>query len=946
MLAKRLAYSFLLLLISFSLSAQQSERKDSLVRLLGCDMLQQLENDGQCYRQALGNARFEHNSTLLVCDTALWNVSTNVINAFGNVRIIQNNTVLSSDKLDYIVDENLAKFRGTLVQLKDKDGNTLRTRDLDYNTKDSIAVFRDGGALRDKDGQIIESDDGFYYSKLSTFTFSSDVNMYTDSIFVKTTELSYNTGTNVAVFGVGTNAWKDSNMLSAKGGVYERNLEKFTFTPKVHIQTENQEAWADTLIYSRLTNDVQMFGHVELLDTTRNVTAVAGYMQYIDSLSYIMMARDPAVIAVSVQGEKRDTAYIGADTLILRSIPKCDVDSAEISNSAARLKELNVDPVSEYRRKASEAAKASEEAARKQLEGEDPNAAAAADKGKSGLPVQARGRKNQPLLPAPWNDVPDYEPPLWSFGPQIKDTSAIRRKVRADSASISSAAAVLSSPADTSVSPGNMPLLQPGDSLAVSDSLSVADSVAMPPKDSTKISFIYGIHNVKVFRNDMQVACDSLAYTDLDSLVRLYKSPVVWNEIKRQYMADSITVIVKNQAIDRASLMSNAFIIVQEDSMSFDQIRGAEMMAYFDSTGTLRRFDSMGGASGVFFIEEDGVLATVNKFEAKMLTATLSGGNIQDLNYFDAAKSDAYPVVQMKKDDKILKGFDWQPDKRPKSPRDITSLTPRESQRKAYDSVPKARFTHTEFYFPGYMDSVHKMLAQQDSIKRVRRVERKRLEEERKIEAARIADSLKLAAKADSLSAIKDSLALKATADSIAAAKADSLAAANALLSPGGSLSSAADSIAAARADSLARDPRHIRELAKAQKKADREQARKDRAAAKEERWARLDARDAAKAKAKEEKALKKKRAATLKALKARDKRLEKEQKLIDSYKARYEKRKARRSGNAPVTKTDVPTDVQVDIKPNVPADVQVDIKANVPTDVQADIKTEVPADI
>ena len=302
----------------------------------------------------------------------------------------------------------------------------------------------------------------------------------------------------------------------------------------------------------------------------------------------------------------------------------------------------------------------------------------------------------------------------------------------------------------------------------------------------------------------------------------------------------------------------------------------------------------MGGASGVFFIEEDGVLATVNKFEAKMLTATLSGGNIQDLNYFDAAKSDAYPVVQMKKDDKILKGFDWQPDKRPKSPRDITSLTPRESQRKAYDSVPKARFTHTEFYFPGYMDSVHKMLAQQDSIKRVRRVERKRLEEERKIEAARIADSLKLAAKADSLSAIKDSLALKATADSIAAA----------------------------RADSLARDPRHIRELAKAQKKADREQARKDRAAAKEERWARLDARDAAKAKAKEEKALKKKRAATLKALKARDKRLEKEQKLIDSYKARYEKRKARRSGNAPVTKTDVPTDVQSDIKTEVPADI------------------------
>ena len=66
----------------------------------------------------MGHARFEHNSTLLVCDTALWNVNTNVINAFGNVQIIQNSTVLSSESLDYLIDQNLAQFRGSLVQLR------------------------------------------------------------------------------------------------------------------------------------------------------------------------------------------------------------------------------------------------------------------------------------------------------------------------------------------------------------------------------------------------------------------------------------------------------------------------------------------------------------------------------------------------------------------------------------------------------------------------------------------------------------------------------------------------------------------------------------------------------------------------------------------------------------------------------------------------------------
>lgn len=956
MLARRLAYSLILLLVSFGLFAQNTEQKDSLVRLLGCDELQQVEEYGQSYRKALGHARFEHNSTLLICDTALWNVNQNVINAFGNVQIIQNNTVLSSESLDYLIDQNLAQFRGALVQLRDKDGNTLRTTDLDYNTKDSVAVFRNGGALRDKDGQIIESDDGHYYSKLKTFSFTNNVNMYTDSIFVKTDDLDYNTGTNVATFGTGTNAWRDNNMLSSQAGFYERTLEKFTFFRNVHILTENQEAWADTLVYYRVPNNVEMFGHVELLDTTRNVAAVAGYVQYIDSLSFIKLTREPAVIAISEQGEKRDTAYIGADTLILRSIPKCDVDSSEISNSASRLKEINVDPVTEYRRKAYEAAKAAAEEARKKREEEDPNAAGASDRGASavkpggkptgkpagkatgtaigktagttagktgdnsgGKAISKSGKlsadamigdpvtKGRQGLPAPWDDVIEYAPPRFQLPDTLK-TSPDTVRVPSDSLAAKTLSAVtelvsVTEPAEVTNPQSPDSLTVPTDSLTVpTDSLTVpgdslhvpTDSLSLAPKDSTKISFIYGIRNVKVFRNDMQVACDSLAYTDLDSLIRLYENPIVWNEIKRQYSADSITVIVKNRSIDRASLMSNAFIIVQEDTLSYDQIRGTEMMAYFDSTGALRRFDSMGGASGVFYIEENGSLATVNKFESKMLTATLKDGNIQDLNYFDAVKTDAYPVVQMKKDEKILKGFDWQPDKRPKGPEDITPYKPRKSQRKVYENVPRAEFAQTDIYFPGHMNSVYEMLARQDSLKRVRNAERRRLEAERKAEAARIADSLRIVAAADSLAladslARADSLALRdslASRDSLA--RQDSLAVKDSLV--------VSDSLSVSKADSLANDPSAIKKAEQERKKAEREKARKDRQAAKEARWAELDARDAAKAKAKEEKALKKKRQRTLKTLKAMEKRRAKEERMLERYKARYEKQKARKA--------------------------------------------------
>lgn len=201
--------------------------QDSLVVLLSAKSAQMLDIDGVSYRKVVGPARFLHNGTFLLCDTALWNVDTKVIDAWGNVSILQDETVLTSDKLTYLVDDNLAQFRGSVVELTDKDHNTLRTRHLDYDTADSVAVFQGGGAMRDKDGQIIESMRGTYDSKINTFVFTDDVNMFTDSVFVKTISLKYESDINLATFGRATDVWKDENMLSSGNGWYDRSREVF-----------------------------------------------------------------------------------------------------------------------------------------------------------------------------------------------------------------------------------------------------------------------------------------------------------------------------------------------------------------------------------------------------------------------------------------------------------------------------------------------------------------------------------------------------------------------------------------------------------------------------------------------------------------------------------------------------------------------------------------------
>ena len=88
------------------------------------------------------------------------------------------------------------------------------------------------------------------------------------------------------------------------------------------------------------------------------------------------------------------------------------------------------------------------------------------------------------------------------------------------------------------------------------------------PPDTSRLSFIWATSRVKLYRSDMQMSCDSLVYYDLDSLVRLYRDPLVFSDGNRQYAADSIYLVIKDRRADRARLMSNAFITRKHELVS------------------------------------------------------------------------------------------------------------------------------------------------------------------------------------------------------------------------------------------------------------------------------------------------------------------------------------------------------------------------------------------
>ena len=919
------------------------------MRLIKGESLELIESNGMQYRKAI-RATFLHNGTTLFCDTALWNIDNKMIYGNGNVKISQDDMTLTSEKLEYNIDENLARFSGVLVQLCDKKNNILRSHNLDYNTKDSVAVFTAGGAMRSEDGQIIESYEGVYDSKLKLFSFTGNVNMFSDSVFVKSDHIDYHTDSKIAYFLSPVDFWKEDDMLSSDSGWYDRDKETFFFEGRVHGQTKDQEAWSDSLFFYRRTNNVLMLGRAQMQDPGRNLIAVADRIFYEDSLACLTMTEQAAVAIETEHDNKKDTLFGGADKIIYQTVKMCDIDSTEIAAASARLEELMADPVNEYRRKA---AKEAAEAAKKES-AESPNRfdrpnekvyqrpdAALAElrrnrekleREMSGAdkPVPPSLYTEDEMPPAPGQEQgevpPGDEMPSDSAQDGLPPGEEIPSDSGQDGVSDEGEAPSEAGQAQDSlaVEGGALPLdaenIAAADGKVDTSMASVADTlrakkdtIAVPtgPLDTTKVGFLLGLGDVRVFREDMQMRCDSLRYSDLDSVARFYVNPMIWNEGTRQYSSDSLYTLISNGYMERASLMSNAMVISQSDTAHYDQIRGTEIMAYFNEQSELRRFDALGGANTIFFLEEKDTLATVNKVEAKMLSAVLVDGAIDRVYYFDNPKNDAYPLLKYPRAEKFMKGFNWDPERRPKRREDVTTLKVKPSQRDYYSSKPRATFTNTDRYFPGYMESVYGKIAES----RIRRQERERLDAERrekeKSAAAALSDSLALK---DSLG-VRDSLALK---DSLAQRDTSAMSDSRAADAPQfvdaafplvdipvtDDTLAVSDSIPLSSPDSTAAtSPATAAAIAnvakssaeKAQKRMELlEQRMLERQAKREERWAELDLRDSRREAAKEARKLHRRRERVRRALIASQKQQMQERRKLERYVARLQKKKER----------------------------------------------------
>ncbi|MEI7676678.1 MAG: OstA-like protein [Bacteroidales bacterium] len=198
-----------------------------------------------------------------------------------------------------------------------------------------------------------------------------------------------------------------------------------------------------------------------------------------------------------------------------------------------------------------------------------------------------------------------------------------------------------------------------------------ADTLMASEPDLTHRTFS-AFHHVRFYSKESQGVCDSLRFSTKDSVLRMFKDPILWN-MKYQLSGDTITAKMNDSTIDRAHIIGYAFVATQEDSVGgyYNQLSGKELKAKFVK-GEIRKVDVMGNVESAFYpTDKDSLLIGLNRAESSYLTIYVKNRKLDKMIMWPSPIGTLTPLISIKSEDKFLKNFRWQYDVRPLSSTDI-----------------------------------------------------------------------------------------------------------------------------------------------------------------------------------------------------------------------------------------------------------------------------------
>lgn len=214
------------------------------------------------------------------------------------------------------------------------------------------------------------------------------------------------------------------------------------------------------------------------------------------------------------------------------------------------------------------------------------------------------------------------------------------------------------------------------------------------PDTSSDSRLLLAYQDVRIYKSDLQAACDSLTYSSADSIFRFFQLanlPIIWSDTS-QFSADTIRMALKDKKLDRIWLRQNALVINSEDERMFNQIKGRDNTVYFRDNEA-REMLVEGNAQAVYYaLDDKGAYVGVNETECSEMRLFFSNNQVESIKFYTEPKGKFIPMKEAgSSETKKLEGFFWEKIRRPRSLDDLLLRAVRPSAPEPAENAPSPK---------------------------------------------------------------------------------------------------------------------------------------------------------------------------------------------------------------------------------------------------------------
>lgn len=185
-------------------------------------------------------------------------------------------------------------------------------------------------------------------------------------------------------------------------------------------------------------------------------------------------------------------------------------------------------------------------------------------------------------------------------------------------------------------------------------------------KNDSTDRYFQAWHHVRIFSDSMQACSDSLWYSGKDSIFRLYRDPIMWAS-NSQITGDTIYLYTRNKNPDRLYVFENGFAINLSDTNMYNQIKGNRLNGYFKE-GAIDYMRAQGNAESIYYVKDDkNYLVGINNATSDIIDMRFKNKELNKVVFISDVNGTLYPIRQATEQNKYLRGFKWQEERRPKT---------------------------------------------------------------------------------------------------------------------------------------------------------------------------------------------------------------------------------------------------------------------------------------